>query len=123
MWYVKDEFSNKIYFKSNDVRKTQNFASYYNNSHKFASQRMFHFVIADGASPIFFENKVDINPCFKVGNIFTGYKFSHPFAVKDYHKRHLRYLETKVSLVRKLCKKHHVWSYNGSGRKADSFDF
>lgn len=123
MWYVKDEFSKKIYFKSDDVRKTQDFATYYNGHRKFSSQRMFHFVLNDGAFCLFIENKLDVNACFKVGNVFDGYKYAHPFAIKDYHKRHLRYVEDKIKLFRKLCKKHHLWSYNGSGRKADGFDF
>ena len=59
MWYVKDEFTDKIYFKSNDVRKTQAFATRYNSNFKFSSQRMFRFTISTFSYVcLFWEDKI-----------------------------------------------------------------
>lgn len=124
MWYVKDEFSNKIYFKSNDVRKTQNYVGRYNNSFKFSSQRMFSFVISDFSGIIlFWESKIDVNHFTKKSSLFSRSKYSHPLSVKDFESKHIVYLEKKYDLICKLCKKYRLWSYNVSGRKCDGFDF
>ena len=112
MWYVKDEFTDKIYFKSNDVRKSQAFVNRYNHSFKFSSQRMFRFVISDFSGLIlFWESKIDVNDFCKSDGLFSSTKYSHPLSVKDYHKRHLVYLKRKFDLICKLCKKYHLWSY------------
>lgn len=124
MWYVKDEFTEKIYFKSDDVRKTQNFATRYNSTFKFAGQRMFRFVISYFSGIVLFgEDKVDINRFTKKYNFFDRVKYSHPLSVKDFEHKHIIYVKKKYDLMCKLCKKYHLWSYNGSGRKCDSFDF
>lgn len=124
MWYVKDQFSSRVYFKSNDVRKTQNYVKFYNDTFKFSSQRFFQFVISDFAGIVLFgEDKVDINSFTKVFSIFEPIKYVHPLSIKYYSKRHILYRKLKFELICKLCKKYHVWSFNERGRKCDGFDF
>ena len=125
MWYVKNEFSDEVFYKSNDVRKTQDFVSRYNNNFKFSSQRYFQFNISTFCGPFgyIYADKVDINFFTQSKGLFTEFKFLHPLAVKDYHKRHVLYRKLKFNLILRLCKKYHVWSYNGNGRKCDGFDF
>ena len=124
MWYVKDEFSEKIYFKSNDVRKTQSFACNYNKRFKFAGQRSLCFTISDFSGFVLFgHDKVDINAFTFHCSFFERSKFSHPLAIKGYNTRHIRYRDLKFKLVCKLAKKYHLWSYNEQGRKCDGFDF
>lgn len=123
MWYVKDEFSNKVYFKSQDVRKTQAFAIRYNSTYKFAGQRYFKFNISDFCGFGFLEDKVDINAFTKSGWLFRNNKYFHPLAVKGFQQKHVRYVDTKLKLIKLLCKKYHLWSYTKDGRKCDGFDF
>lgn len=123
MWYVKDEFSNKIYFKSNDVRETQNFVKRHNNSFKFSGQRMFNFVLSSFTGPFVWPSTYDINVFTRPYSMLVDCKFTHPLSIKGYNKRHLLYVERKLKLLRHLAKKYHVWSYNESGRKCDGFDF
>ena len=124
MWYVKDQFSEKIYFKSNDVRKTQNYVSWYNSTFKFSSQRIFRFVLSDFSGIVFFgETKIDINGFTKKHWLFDSDKYVHPLSVKDFSKRHKRYVELKYKKICDLCRKYHVWSYTADGRKCDGFDF
>ena len=124
MWYVKDEFSNRNYFVSDDVRESQAYAIRYNKTFKFAGQRMFHFCINDFSGLIlFWESKIDVCHYTYDFDIFGGSKYKHPFAIKHFDKVHRKYLNKKYDLIKKLCKKYHLWSYNAHGRKCDGFDF
>lgn len=125
MWYVKDEFSNKIYFKSNDVSKSQSFVVRYNSTFKFSSQRYFLFTIStfSGFMSSFYKDKIDINAFTLCTSIFSKVKYAHCLSVTGYNEKHLRYVERKFDLICKLCKKYHVWSFTKDGRKCDGFDF
>lgn len=125
MWYVKDEFTNKIYFKSSDLRLCQTYVSRYNKTHKFMGQRMFKFNLYSFCGLcLFWESYLDICHYTYNGVIrFNQPEYSHPFAVKNFNKKHKQYLNKKFDLIRRICKKYHLWSYNEKGRKCDGFDF
>lgn len=109
---------------SNDVRKTQNYVNRYNNNFKFSSQRYFKFNISDFTCfSLFAEDKIDVNGFTKVGRLFGYGEYKHPLAIKGFHNKHIRYVDLKFNLIKKLCKKYHLWSYTSNGRKCDGFDF
>lgn len=124
MWYVKDEFSSKIYFKHEDVDRTQNFATHYNSTYKFAGQRMFKFNLYTFTAFMFDNDCIDVSKYtghYRFLSLQKDYK--HPLAIKGFDKKHKRYLENKINKCKKLAKKYHLWSYNEKGRKCDGFDF
>lgn len=127
MWYVKDE-TGKCYLKSENLIKCSNYTRWYNENKKFCGQRLFKFNLYTFTTVSIFgshEEIIDVNKHTLHWSFFTTPNniYKHVYAVKDFDKKHKKYLEKKLKKIKSLCKKYHVWPYNKEGRKCDGFDF
>lgn len=120
IWQIKNGYG-KVIFETNNKNRAADIANYYNSKTKLPTQ---HIKLTHFNFNLWALEGIDINKQNKKGGIFTKTTYEHPFACKDYNKKHTEYLKKKGKLCQELCYQYHYWAYSKrDGHKMCGFDF